>query len=198
MTTQLIPVFAGELSGAPVQLVDARLLHTFLEVGKDFSNWIKARIQDYGFIESQDFLLAKFGEQNGSGGHNKIDYFLSIDMAKELGMIERSAKGRQIRRYFLDMERIAQAPSQDYIALQGKYNAVLEKHLEVLEQENDRLTMLGQTTTVKRWTPDEDKILLEMKANGSTNTEIGLVLRRGRDAVRYRYSILNAKRGGAQ
>jgi phage anti-repressor protein len=106
-TNTLIPVFAGELSGMPVQLVDARLLHTFLESAQDFSDWVKKRIKAYGFIENTDYLLHKFMEQLPSGAKSKIDYHLTIDMAKELGMIERNDKGRQIRRYFLDMERVA-------------------------------------------------------------------------------------------
>jgi phage anti-repressor protein len=111
MNTQLIPVFAGELSGAAVQLVDARLLHTFLEVVTKFNDWIKNRIEEYGFVKDQDFLVAEIlATKTGRGGNRKavIDYHLTLDMAKELGMIERNDKGRQIRRYFLEMERIAQ------------------------------------------------------------------------------------------
>ena len=107
-TNTLIPVFAGELSGMPVHLVDARLLHGFLEVGRDFSNWIKDRSEEYGFLSNIDYMeyspkLAK----TPKGGRPAKDYALSIDMSKELGMIERNDKGRQIRRYFLDMERVA-------------------------------------------------------------------------------------------
>ena len=52
--------------------VSARELHLFLGVGRDFSNWIKGRIEEYGFIENQDYsLLPKMGEQTGRGGHNK-------------------------------------------------------------------------------------------------------------------------------
>ncbi|AMA49442.1 antA/AntB antirepressor family protein [Flavobacterium covae] len=65
------------------QVVNARELHDFLEVGRDFSNWIKNRIEEYGFIEDQDFsLLANFGEQNQRGGHNKKEYAITLDMAK--------------------------------------------------------------------------------------------------------------------
>ena len=104
MNTQLIPVFAGELSGASVQLVDARLLHSFLEVGRQFTHWIQERIEEYGFIELQDFLpiLAK-----SSGGRPSKEYHLTLDMAKELAMVERNEKGRQARRYFIEMERQA-------------------------------------------------------------------------------------------
>ena len=113
MSDQLIPVFSGEMSGVSVLLVDARLLHGFLEVARDFSTWIKDRIEEYGFIEAIDFLIPQIrGIKKGRGGDRRsIEYHLSIDMAKELGMIERNEKGRQIRRHFLEMERIAKAKS---------------------------------------------------------------------------------------
>ena len=114
MNNQLIPVFSGELSGETIQLVDARLLHTFLESSQHFSDWIKSRIADYGFVNDQDFLVSEFYDtKSGRGGNRKsiIDYHLSIAMAKELGMIERSGKGQQIRRYFLAMEKQAKAAS---------------------------------------------------------------------------------------
>jgi anti-repressor protein len=121
-STALIPVFNGELEGRHQQLCDARDLHTFLGIGRFFSNWIKDRIEQYGFIEGEDFLpvLAKSYEAENDfclpnsasktdrrGGHNRVDYHLTIDMAKELAMVENNEKGRQIRRYFIAMEREA-------------------------------------------------------------------------------------------
>lgn len=108
MTNQLIPVFAGEIQNQSAQLVDARLLHSFLDVARDFSNWIKKRIADYGFVKDQDYIevFAKSGE-NPQGGRPSIDYHLTIDMAKELSMVERNEKGKQARRYFIEMERRA-------------------------------------------------------------------------------------------
>ena len=104
-TPTLIPIVPTTLNGLSCQMVDARVLHTFLEVKRDFSNWIKGRINEYCFAENEDYLLAKSGEQLSSGTKWRIDYFLTIDMAKELAMVERNAKGRQARRYFLDCER---------------------------------------------------------------------------------------------
>ena len=49
----------GEIGGQATQLVDARLLHQFLEVAKDFSTWIKGRIAEFEFAEGEDYLLAK-------------------------------------------------------------------------------------------------------------------------------------------
>ena len=52
----LIPTFLGEINGEQQPLVDARKLHEFLEVGKDYTTWIKQRIEEYGFIEGLLFL----------------------------------------------------------------------------------------------------------------------------------------------
>jgi len=80
--------------------VDARGLHDFLEVGKDFSNWIKD-MTEYGFSEGQDFtpISAK-----SRGGRPRIEYAMTLDMAKELAMLQRTDKGKQARRYFIAAE----------------------------------------------------------------------------------------------
>jgi len=102
----LIPVFTGTLAGAPTQLANARELHSFLGIGKMFANWIKDRIKQYGFQENQDYIcVAKTG--NGENrGFQPIEYHISLDMAKELSMVERNAKGKQARRYFIECERL--------------------------------------------------------------------------------------------
>ncbi|EAW4991463.1 phage antirepressor Ant [Salmonella enterica] len=107
MATQLIPVFNGTINNESTLLCNARDLHEFLEVGKDFSTWIRTRITEYGFVENQDFiLLPKNGEQKiGRGGHNRKDYHLALDTAKELAMVERNEQGRQVRRYFIECEK---------------------------------------------------------------------------------------------
>ena len=85
----------------------ARELHQFLEVGRDFSTWIKGRIEEYEFIEHQDFeVFTQFGE-NSIGGRPAKEYALTLDMAKELSMVEKTEKGKQARRYFIEMEKIA-------------------------------------------------------------------------------------------
>ncbi|SET27374.1 antA/AntB antirepressor family protein [Thorsellia anophelis] len=106
MTNQLIPVFESQINNETNLLCDARELHAFLQVGKQFASWIMERITDYGFIENQDFiLLTKIGKQKGRGGHNKKGYHLTLDTAKELAMVERNDKGREIRRYFIECEK---------------------------------------------------------------------------------------------
>ena len=86
--------------------VSARELHAFLGNKRDFSNWIKSRIKQYGLIENEDYvLLNKIVEQTGRGGHNKKEYALSIDCAKELAMVEGNEQGKRARRYFIAAEK---------------------------------------------------------------------------------------------
>lgn len=102
---ELIKISDGEIGGAVVQTVNARDLHEFLEIGKDFSTWIKLRVEQFGFVEGADYLLTETGEQLPSGTKYRKDYFLTLDMAKELSMVERNARGKQARQYFLECER---------------------------------------------------------------------------------------------
>ncbi|EOS6229561.1 antA/AntB antirepressor family protein [Escherichia coli] len=107
MTSQLIPVFNGTIDNETILLVNARDLHSFLGVGRMFAHWVKERIAEYGFVESQDYILiCQNGQTKGRGGDRRSkDYHLTLDTAKELAMVERNEKGRQIRRYFIECEK---------------------------------------------------------------------------------------------
>jgi len=83
------------------QTVNARDLHAFLEVKRHFSIWIKNRIEKFGFIENQDFTINKIVIRKAT----QFDFYISLDMAKELSMLERNEKGRQARRYFIQCEK---------------------------------------------------------------------------------------------
>ena len=115
MATALVPVFTGTLADRTTQLCDARTLHTFMQVRRDFSTWIKGRIRKFGFTAGEDYLLAKSGEQvlaksgENLGGRPSVEYHLTLDMAKELAMVENNEQGRAARRYFIECERQVQA-----------------------------------------------------------------------------------------
>lgn len=87
--------------------VNARDLHAFLESKQRFADWIKNRINQYDFIENQDYVVFHNSMNNPSGGRPQIEYALSINMAKELSMIENNERGKQARRYFIQCEEIA-------------------------------------------------------------------------------------------
>ena len=104
-----LPLTSQYIEGKAVQTVNARELHSFLKVGRDFSNWIKDRIAEYGFVEGVDYVVfTKFGE-NPQGGRPQKEYAIRLDMGKELAMVERNDKGKQARLYFIECERRVKA-----------------------------------------------------------------------------------------
>lgn len=101
---ELIALNTVEFDGSEQQTVNARELHEFLENGDKFATWIVDRINQFGFLENQDFVT--FSE-NSEKGRPRKEYALSLDMAKELCMVERNEKGKQARQYFIECERVA-------------------------------------------------------------------------------------------
>lgn len=104
--TELIRIEPSSIGGETIQTCNARDLHAFLKVKARFNDWIRNRVEDFGFQENQDFITLT--RLLVSGGKRK-DYYLSLDMAKELAMVERNAKGKEARLYFIDCERIAKS-----------------------------------------------------------------------------------------
>lgn len=101
----LIRIEKTTLNNELTQTVNARELHSFLMSKQEFANWIKDRINQYGFTEGQDFLIILSKTPNG--GRPSKEYHISIDMAKELSMVEKNEKGREARQYFIDCEKKA-------------------------------------------------------------------------------------------
>ena len=102
---ELIKLNEIEIGNEAVQTVNARELHQFLESKQDFSTWIKNRVEQYGFVENQDFITLHKKMEREIGGTTRIEYHITLDMAKELAMVERNDKGKQARQYFIDCER---------------------------------------------------------------------------------------------
>ena len=101
---ELIPIQNLPTAGLKNNVVDARDLYMFLESNRNFGNWIKQRINKYQFRENFDFFT--FNEKStGARGRIKRGYFITLDMAKELAMVENNEKGREARRYFIEVEK---------------------------------------------------------------------------------------------
>lgn len=108
ITEQLIPI--NYSSEQPT--VSARELYAGLEITDRFSRWFE-RMSAYGFAEGSDFTSVKSSTLVNNGAEREIsDYQVSIDMAKQICMIQRSEKGRQYRQYFIDLEKAWNTPEQ--------------------------------------------------------------------------------------
>lgn len=93
-------------------VVSGRQLHEALGVHSNYTTWFD-RMTEYGFTENEDYvLLSNFGNQTGRGGHNKVDHIIKLDMAKEIAMIQRSDRGKQVRQYFIQIEKDFNSPEK--------------------------------------------------------------------------------------
>ena len=100
----LVPIYSDENSET---LVSGRELHEFLEIETRYDIWFD-RMIEYGFAENIDFsvMFKNVHDDTAFGGKRKItDHAMKLDMAKELGMIQRTEKGRQVRKYFIEAEK---------------------------------------------------------------------------------------------
>ena len=88
------------------QLISGRELHYFLDVDTPYTMWLK-RMVDYGFNEEMDFITNLL---ESTGGRPKEDHQLTLDMAKEISMLQRNEKGKQARQYFIQLEKAWNSP----------------------------------------------------------------------------------------
>lgn len=109
----LIPLQVGVMGGQSVQTVNARELHAFLGVSRDFSSWTKDQIERARLVEDRDFIrLPENGERQNQGlsGQGRIDYHLTIEAAKHIAMLCGTDKGFEVRDYFIECERRVRNP----------------------------------------------------------------------------------------
>ena len=90
-----------------VNAVSARELHAELFVKDHFRTWVKRRIEKYEFIEGVDYVSKS--EISDLGTKPLNEYYISLDMAKELSMVQNNDKGRQARKYFIEVEKQSKA-----------------------------------------------------------------------------------------
>lgn len=140
----LVPVFEAEIDGIVQPVVNARELHAFLKVKRDFSNWIKGRINKYDFVENQDFIVfAKIGE-NLNGGRPSIEYATTLDMAKELSMVENNEQGKKARRYFIKCEKVLMQVNNNLMMQFNRALLEFEKFSDLASQAGRTLNYVGK------------------------------------------------------
>ncbi|WP_338874926.1 antA/AntB antirepressor family protein [Spirosoma sp. SC4-14] len=197
---ELITITTG---GQGLPVVSARELHAFLEVRTKFASWIERRINEFGFVEGQDYsslttleVFPKNGK-NPLGGRPELDYALTLDMAKELSMVERNAKGKQARQYFIDAEKklrqLTALPS-DYIRHQEQRLADLEQQLkQVLDaQQQAARSLLDVPRSTEPLPIETTRIKIQRIVNGYcrvNNLKQQDIWRRVYDRLFYLYRV---------
>lgn len=150
---QLVSINIREENGK--QTVSARELHEKLEVTERFSSWFD-RMLKYGFEENVDFTSVKSFTVVNNGAQKPIDeYYISIDMAKEICMIQRSDKGKMFRQYFIECERRL---------VETNKKAMPQTYIEAVE---NLLNELKKNQALE----EQGKLLLEQKEAAEAETE---------------------------
>lgn len=167
-----INISSKTFNNEKVNTVNARDLHEQLQVVTQFRDWIRRRIQKYGFIENQDFVEVA---QICAGGQSK-EYYLTIDMAKELCMVENNEQGRIARQYFIEKEKElrqlqlghnSQTPAttstNDLIGMLKNALVQLENNKEQLDRYNQIINAKDeQLENQERQLENQEKQLIEL------------------------------------
>ena len=145
----LIQISKNTINGVEViNSVNAREIHNYLGVKTRFNDWINRAIEKYDFIENIDYSILSNG--------NSKDFVVTLDMAKELAMLENNPKGKETRKYFIEFEKQGKAlinqQSQEIQLLQGMLNTISKM--------DNRVTELEQTRRLENW---QELALIEAK-----------------------------------
>lgn len=115
----------------------ARDLHEFLEVKTAYKDWFP-RMCEYGFAEGEDYCSFLSDRSDGLPGKPRQDAQLTIDMAKEICMLQRNEKGKQARQYFLQLEKEWNSPE-----------AVMARALRMAQEKLERVKAINANLSVQ-------------------------------------------------
>lgn len=141
---KLIPVYETDKGE---KVVEARELHDFLNVKTEFAKWFDRRVEKYGFEEGIDF--SSYLEKS-SGGRPSKEYILTLDMGKELGMVEENEQGKQIRKYFIEVEKRARKIVNTVSDISGKQFALESTKLLMPLMDELNISPEAKMTTIKQ------------------------------------------------
>lgn len=141
-------------------IVSGRQLHKALGVKTAYKDWFP-RMTEYGFTEGEDFssFLSK-----STGGRPSQDHIIKLDMAKEIAMIQRTDKGKEVRTYFIQVEKDFNSPEK----IMARALLMADKKIKLLENENENLLIELEEATKNA---DYLDLILQTK-DGLTITQI--------------------------
>ena len=136
------------------RVINARELHERLGNKRKFADWIKQRIEQYDFIENQEYWSFSQICEKPNGGRPSNEYLISLDMAKELCMVENNIIGKNLRKYFIEVEKryrnIIESPQNifDVMHIALKQIEENERRLKLIQDVTKKNT--NEIDTIKR------------------------------------------------
>lgn len=178
---ELVPVYE---TSTGEKVVFGTELHTVLEVKSNYRDWVKNRFSDCEAVENKDFQ--SFAKKLAKGGRPQVEHIIKLDTAKEMAMLERNEKGKQVRRYFIQVEKkykqnVKPLSAIDQIRLQNE--ALLEVN-EKVDGVQERVDYLENTMNIDHAQKKEIKGL----ANEVVISSLG-----GKNAPAYRHKDVDGK-----
>lgn len=133
---ELVPVYE---TSTGEKVVYGTELHAVLEVKSNYRDWSKNRLNDCEAIENEDY--ESFAKNLAKGGRPQIDHIIKLDAAKEMAMLERNEKGKQVRRYFIQVEKKYKEETTDLSDLSVELQAIImhDKKIQRIETRMDKL-----------------------------------------------------------
>lgn len=119
------------------QTVSARELHEKLNIGTRFNDWFP-RMVEYGFAEGNDYY-SKMSKTSEIGGRPSVDYDISIDMAKQICMIQRTPEGKKVRQYLIELEKAWNTPELVMARALKVSQSLLDKKDEIIKEQLVRI-----------------------------------------------------------
>lgn len=145
---EIIAINQTKINNTEVNSVSARDLHEVLESETKFADWIKRRLDETDAVFNTDYIIVSQKRETiteyGKKASISNEYILTTDIAKEIAMLERNEKGKQVRRYFIEVEKAYKrdkiAVSQlDYLQIQLNYLKEQDRKIHELENKTDEI-----------------------------------------------------------
>ncbi len=154
--------------------VSGRELHEFLEVQTPYKKWFD-RMAEYGFSLRNDYIeVLDKNVHNSTGGRPATDHAISIDMAKEICMLQRTERGKQARQYFIQLEKAWNSPEQ----IMARALKLADREIMQLRAENEAQRQLIQDFEPVRQYVDQILSCNEVIATSQIAADYGLSARR--------------------
>lgn len=122
----LVPVY---VTNKGEKVVNGRELHSVLQSKQDFSTWVKKRLSECDAKENKDFV--RFHEKVEGNNATMIEYIILLDTGKEMAMLERNAKGKQVRRYFIKVDEKYKEEKTMPTTIQGQIQLLAQGNVEI-------------------------------------------------------------------
>lgn len=139
LENELVPVYT---TSTGEKVVYGKDLHRKLEVKTDFSTWVKRRFNECDAEEKVDYDLLPKTEEQISGAKHSIEYIIKLDTAKEMSMLEKNPIGKQVRKYFIEVDKRYKEGviPKDYPSALRAYADEVERR-QIAEQEKEKLQL---------------------------------------------------------